>query len=77
MARAREFVESNANLQTAGIALAGAGILALVSTQAGRSLLKTASDTIIDLVSSRFGQNEESEVENRQRPSRQRDQARA
>lgn len=79
--RARDFVEANANLQTAGIALAGAGILALVSTQAGRSLLKTATDAVVNVVSQRYqqfaGQEDEStDTNTNQRPSRQRDQAR-
>lgn len=48
--RAKEFVGSNANLPTAGLALAGAGVLALVSTQAGRNLIKAAADAVVSLV---------------------------
>ena len=52
LGKARGFVEANASFQTAGIALASAGILALVSTEAGRSLLRTASDAVISMISS-------------------------
>lgn len=55
MSRAREFVGANANLQTAGIALAGAGILALVSTEAGRKLIKSATDAVVNLVQQNVG----------------------
>jgi hypothetical protein len=78
--RARDFVEANANLQTAGIALAGAGILALVSTQAGRNLIKSATDAVVGLVSQNIAsftnQSGGQESSTRQKPSRQRDQAR-
>jgi hypothetical protein len=50
LSRAREFVGTNAHLQTAGIALAGAGILAMVSTEAGRKLIKTAKDAVVHVV---------------------------
>ena len=50
--RAKDFVGSNANLPTAGFALAGAGLLALVSTQAGRNLMKSAAEAVISLVNS-------------------------
>jgi hypothetical protein len=48
--KAKEFVGSNANLPTAGLALAGAGVLALVSTAAGRNLVKAAAEAVISLV---------------------------
>ena len=51
MQQARGFVESNASVQTAGIALAGAGLLALVSTPAGRKLMRVAADAVVSLVS--------------------------
>jgi|GEM_PF-6103446 len=82
LSRAREYVGSNMNLQTAGIALAGAGVLALVSTEAGRSLIRTAASTVARLASENFGEyfgssSEEDEAQtSRQKPSRQRDQAR-
>ena len=79
-ARAKNFVEENANLQTAGIALAGAGLLALVSTVAGRSLMRTAATTVAKLATDNFGEyfgSADSDSESdRQTPSRQRDQAR-
>lgn len=79
--RAREVVASNLNLQTAGIALAGAGVLALVSTGAGRSLIRTAASTVAKLANENFGEffgssDEDEAQESRQTPSRQRDQAR-
>ncbi len=49
--QARGFVESNASVQAAGIALAGAGLLALVSTPAGRNLIRVAADAVVSLVS--------------------------
>lgn len=50
--RAKDFVGTNANLPTAGFALAGAGLLALISTQAGRNLMKSAAEAVISLVNS-------------------------
>ena len=78
--RARDLVTDNVNLQTAGFALAGAGILALVSTAAGRALVKSAAATVAKLATDSFGEyfgaSENDETTERQTPSRQRDQAR-
>ncbi len=49
--KARSFIDQNANLPTAGLALAGAGILALVSTQKGRGLIKAGAEAVLSLVS--------------------------
>ena len=79
--RARGYVEENVSLQTAGIALAGAGILALVSSAAGRSLIRTAATSVARLATENFGEmfgasEEEQETSGSQKPSRQRSQDR-
>ncbi len=81
-ARARDYVEDNVSLQTAGLALAGAGILALVSSAAGRSLIRTAATSVARLAQDNFGEyfgassEDEIATSDRQRPSRQRAQDR-
>lgn len=52
---ASDYVADKISMQTAGIALAGAGLLALVSSEAGRSLLRTASDAVVSFVSKNSG----------------------
>ena len=80
--RARGYVEDNVSLQTAGFALAGAGILALVSSAAGRSLIRTATTSVARLATENFGEmfgaseEEQTSTEGRQKPSRQRSQDR-
>jgi hypothetical protein len=80
--RARGYVEDNVSLQTAGIALAGAGVLALVSSAAGRSLIRTAAASVARLATENFGEmfgsSEEAETstQGRQKQSRQRSQDR-
>lgn len=48
--KAKSFIDQNTNLPTAGLALAGAGILALISTQKGRSFIKAGAEAVISLV---------------------------
>jgi hypothetical protein len=79
VSRVRDTVENNMSLQTAGLALAGAGLLALVSSSAGRSLVRTAANSISRFASDNlggiFGSSERREDEDfsetRRRPSRQ------
>lgn len=79
VSRVRDTVENNMSLQTAGLALAGAGLLALVSSSAGRNLIRTAANSMARFASDNlggvFGSSEEREdedfIETRRRPSRQ------
>jgi hypothetical protein len=79
---ARDYVQENVSLQTAGLALAGAGILALVSSAAGRSLIRTAATSVARLATENFGEmfgssdsaeeQETTPASTRQKSSRQR-----
>lgn len=53
LGQTREFIEANATLQTAGIAIAGAGLLALVATPAGRNLLRVSTDAVMNYISAK------------------------
>lgn len=50
--RAKEMVQPYANLQTAGIALTAAGVLALSATPGGRRLFRSIGSTVMSFLNS-------------------------